>query len=184
MEDDFDYTTFIIRTDRLVMRPPVRDDFEPYAAMWADPEVTRHIGGEARDRERSWRAFTAMAGQWTLLGFGNFVVRDRETDDYLGVIGPAQYERGLGADFDPFPEYGWAFATAAHGRGLATEALRAVIAVGEAAFGFERTVCLISAANAASIRVAEKCGYRLMRDAEYNKTPSILFEREPEPAAS
>lgn len=35
----------ILETPRLILRGPVLEDFPAYAAMWADPEVTRFIGG-------------------------------------------------------------------------------------------------------------------------------------------
>lgn len=47
------------------------------------------------------------------------------------------------------------------GRGIATEALRAVTAHAFAAHGFERLQACVFGWNAASVRVLEKCGYAL-----------------------
>ena len=44
-----------LETQRLILRPPVRDDFEHYAAMMADAENARFIGGLMK------RAFSASA---------------------------------------------------------------------------------------------------------------------------
>ena len=44
-------------------------------------------------------------------------------------------------------------------------------------FGARRTVCLINPENLASIRVAQKCGYREFARATYKGQPTLLFER-------
>ena len=41
----------VIETERVILRPHRIEDFEAYQAMWADPGVTRFIGGRARSRE-------------------------------------------------------------------------------------------------------------------------------------
>ena len=62
----------------------------------------------------------------------------------------------------------------AHGKGFATEAVRAILAWGAAHLG-GRTVCMIDPANLASIRVAEKCGYKEFARTTYKGEPTILF---------
>jgi RimJ/RimL family protein N-acetyltransferase len=64
-----------------------------------------------------------------------------------------------------------------HGKGYATEAVSAVLAWGDAHFSDPRTMCLIHPDNAASIRVAQKCGFREWRRATYRSEPTIVFER-------
>jgi RimJ/RimL family protein N-acetyltransferase len=39
------------------------------------------------------------------------------------------------------------------------------------------TACLIDAGNAGSVRVAEKCGYRLWTPTTYKGEPVLLFRR-------
>ena len=41
-------------TERLRLDAHTLDDFESLAALWADPQVVRYIGGTPRDREDSW----------------------------------------------------------------------------------------------------------------------------------
>jgi len=64
-----------------------------------------------------------------------------------------------------------------HGKGYATEAVRAALAWGEAAIGLERCVCMIAPDHAASLRVAEKCGFRQFGEAEFKGSPVMLLER-------
>ncbi|TIU86288.1 MAG: GNAT family N-acetyltransferase, partial [Mesorhizobium sp.] len=44
----------ILETARTILRPHRLGDFETYAAMWAEPAITRFIGGKPRTREESW----------------------------------------------------------------------------------------------------------------------------------
>jgi RimJ/RimL family protein N-acetyltransferase len=64
------------------------------------------------------------------------------------------------------------------GKGYATEAALVALAWGDAHFGRRRTVCLIAPQNLASIRVAEKCGYRELQRTTYKGNPTILFARD------
>ena len=44
-----------ITTERLVMRPPTRDDFEDSAMMWGNADVVRHISVNTATREDAGR---------------------------------------------------------------------------------------------------------------------------------
>jgi RimJ/RimL family protein N-acetyltransferase len=72
---------------------------------------------------------------------------------------------------------GWVLAPWAHGRGLATEAVRAVLAWSDANLPGTRTVCMIDPGNRASMRVADKCGYRVYAETTYMGDPTRLCER-------
>ena len=134
------------------------DDWEPYAAMWADPRVTAFIGGAPRARDLAWTKFGEAAAMWTLFCYGNWAVIERADATFLGVCGLAQYERGI-PDLAGFPEAGWAFAAASWGRGIASEAIAAVVGWADAN-DLAETRCLIDDDNRASVRVAMRNGYR------------------------
>lgn len=166
----------VIETARLRLRPHRAADLDDCAAMWADAAVTRYIGGKPATRQESWTKLLRYAGMWVLLGYGYWALEERATGRFAGELGFADFQRGLAA-FGGSPEIGWALASHAHGKGYASEAVQAAVAWGDAAFGSGvRTVCMISTANVASIRVAEKCGYREFGRADF-QGPTILFER-------
>ena len=176
-------------TARLTLRGHTRADFAECAAMWADPEVTRHIGGRPSPEEETWARVLRYAGLWALLGFGYWVVRERGSGRFVGEAGLADFRRDLPGLTPPLaarcsgaPEVGWALAPWAHGRGFATEAVLAALAWGDAhltdARGAPRcTVCLIAPENAASVRVAAKCGYHEAARATYKGQDTLVFER-------
>jgi RimJ/RimL family protein N-acetyltransferase len=69
-------------------------------------------------------------------------------------------------------------ASAFHGRGYATEAVRAVLEWGDRTLKQAHTACIIAPENLASIRVAEKCGYRHTQATTYKGKQVLMFVRE------
>jgi RimJ/RimL family protein N-acetyltransferase len=167
-----------INTDRLTLRGHRLEDFAESAAMWADPKVTRHIGGRAFTEEEVWARLLRYSGHWLMLGFGYWVVREAASGRFVGEAGLADFRRPIQPPFGGAPEAGWALATWAHGQGFATEAVRAVAAWGSAHLPSARTVCMIHPDNAASLKVAAKCGYREYARTRYKDEPTVLLQRE------
>jgi RimJ/RimL family protein N-acetyltransferase len=60
----------VIETDRLRLREHRLSDKDVHIAMWADPRVTRFIGGEPRAPDVAWGKFLSSAGMWPVLGYG------------------------------------------------------------------------------------------------------------------
>jgi len=67
----------------------------------------------------------------------------------------------------------------AHGKGFATEAMRAALGWAEGRFGPERMVCIIDLENEASLKVAHKCGFREFARGMYKGAPLHMLERVP-----
>jgi RimJ/RimL family protein N-acetyltransferase len=166
-----------LETDRLKLRLHRPDDFAACAAMWADPAVTRYIGGKPLTEEEVWARLLRYAGHWLWLGFGYWAIEEKATGHFVGELGFADFHRDIQPSFRGIPELGWVLAAAAHGKGYATEAVRAAVAWGDDHFHGGRTVCLIHPENLASMRVAEKCRYQEFHRTIYKNHPAVLFER-------
>ena len=166
----------VVETERLILRGHRLDDFDALAAMWADPIVVRHIGNQPSTTEQSWARLLRYAGHWALLGFGFWAIEDRASGRFAGEIGVADFKREVEPPIGEL-ETGWVLASWAHGRGLATEALRAVLAWSDAKFAGRATACVIDLDNAASRHVAEKCGYRETHRTTYHDEPIVVFRR-------
>lgn len=139
-----------LRTERLTLRMPRLEDFEPRAAFAAS-DRSIHEGGPI-GRAAAWRIFASEVGQWPLLGYGPFSVDDRVSGAYLGEVGiyrPQDY---------PEPELGWFVVPEAEGRGVAHEAAQAVIRWVGASFGWQRLVNYIDPANTRSIALGLRLG--------------------------
>ncbi len=143
--------------------------------MWGDPGVARYIGGKPFSREDVWARMLRYVGHWSWMGFGHWAIEERTTGRYAGDVGFADFKRDLDLPVEGLPEIGWALAPRIHGHGYATEAVRAALVWGEGHFGPARTICLIHPENLASIRVAEKCGYREFQRTIYKGQPTIVF---------
>jgi RimJ/RimL family protein N-acetyltransferase len=165
-----------LTTYRLTLRPHTLDDFLESYAMWSDPEVVRYIGGQLFTREEVW-ALLRYAGHWAMLGFGYWVVRDTQSRRFLGEVGFADYHREIEPSLLGTPEIGWALDPSVHGRGYATEAVRAALDWADAHWPDGETACIVAPENLPSLRVAHKCGYREQLRTTYKGKPTIILRR-------
>ena len=117
-------------------------------------------------------------GLWTFLGYGFWAVCERDTGRFVGEVGLADFHREIdwGQDAENAPECGWVLSPSAQGHGYATEAVVAALQWRDDHLPGSRTVCMIGPENTGSLRVAEKCGFRALRDADYHGIVT-LFER-------
>lgn len=167
----------VIETERLTMRCHRVDDFIDCAAMWADPGVTRYIGGKPFSGEEVWARLLRYVGHWTLLGFGFWAVEEKATGGFVGEVGFADFKRDMEPSLEGMPELGWVLTPRAQGKGYATEAVRAAVEWGDVRFGSTRTVCLIDPENRPSLRVAQKGGYQEFQRTTYKGQPTIMLTR-------
>jgi RimJ/RimL family protein N-acetyltransferase len=167
----------VAETPRLILRRHEKTDFPAYFTMSADPVMARFAGRVQSGPEEAWMRLLRQAGHWSLHGYGFLAIEEKATGCFVGEAGLAHFRRGLGAAFDGLPEAGWAIAPWAQGHGYATEAAAAALSWVEAAFGMRRTVCIIHAGNAASLRVADKLGYAPRGECAYRGYSAIMFER-------
>jgi RimJ/RimL family protein N-acetyltransferase len=168
-----------VDTARLVLRGHGLDDLADSAALWGDPAVTRYIGGRPSTEEEVWSRLLRYAGHWAALGYGYWVVVERASGRFVGEVGLADFRRAIEPSLAGAPEAGWVLAPWAHGRGYATEAVRAALAWYEDRFGPTRTVCIVDPAHAASLRVAARCGFRELARTTYHGDPTVVLERPP-----
>jgi RimJ/RimL family protein N-acetyltransferase len=167
----------VIETERLILRGHRLDDFDALAAMWGDPVVARFIGGKSSTREESWARLLRYAGHWKLLGFGYWAVELKDGEQFVGDVGFANWQRDITPSLDGMPESGWVFTPGVHGRGVASEAAQAALGWMDMQFCGLTTTCIIGVENAASIRVAEKNGYREFTRAEFKGSQVVQFRR-------
>lgn len=164
-----------LTSDRLTIAPLSLAHWDAYAVAWADERMTAFIGGTPRARQESWVKFTQAAGLWPLLGYGYWAFLDRATGTFLGNGGLARFERGI-ADLEGYPEAGWAFVPDAWGKGLATEAMAAVLQWADKALASE-VRCIIDPGNVASQKVSAKLGFQHFADSDGAIGPVGVYRR-------
>lgn len=167
----------VIETARLRLRGHRVEDFADVAAMWADPEVVRYIGGRPFSAEESWSKILRYAGLWPLLGYGYWAIDVKASGRFVGECGFADFRREIEPPLQGMPEAGWVLASRSHGQGFATEAMRAALAWADRNLQGRPTACIVVPEHAASIRVAEKCGYREFVHATYKGHATEMYRR-------
>lgn len=172
----------ILNTARLTLCGMRPEDFERFVEIWSDPEVVRYIGGVPRTRGEAWTAFLRNAGHWQMTGFGQWAIVQQSSRKLIGQAGFFFKDRALGDDFDPFPEAGWVLAPDMQGQGLGREAVQA------AHDWFDRVipgplVAIVDSRNTVSLKLAERLGYTVLREAEFEGTPVHLFRRNGPPVS-
>lgn len=148
----------IIETARLILRPFNADDFDDLYAFQSRPDVARYLTWEARNRAQVRRALEEQCAETTLDAEGQwltFAVVWREANRVVGETGlkwlSREHRQG---------ETGFVFNPDYHGRGLATEAAEAMLALGFGSLGWHRIIGSCDPRNRASARLMERIGMR------------------------
>lgn len=141
----------ILVTERLILRPQAREDFDDWALFSAEEDTTRFIGG-AQKRAEAWRGFCTMAGAWQIAGFGMFSLIERESGRWVGRVGPWRPEGW------PGNEVGWGVLAEYAGKGYAYEAAVASIDYAIDVLGWDDVIHCIDPDNTRSIALAERLG--------------------------
>ncbi|MHB1870937.1 MAG: GNAT family N-acetyltransferase [Steroidobacteraceae bacterium] len=166
-----------IDTPRLRLRGHRRDDLPECLSLWSDPLVTRFIGAPSASEQRTWARLLAYVGHWALMGFGYWAIEERASGRLVGEIGFADFRRDAAPLLRTGAELGFALASRCHGQGYATEAVRRVLAWGDAHLPYERCVCLVDERNEASLRVLAKTGFTELERSPYNGQPAVFLQR-------
>jgi RimJ/RimL family protein N-acetyltransferase len=161
-----------LRTARLRLRPYRAADFETlFTELVLDPAVTglwRDYADPgltvAEKRRMAERDLGSWIAEGMAAGYPTWVLEAADPalgppGDFVGAAGVFPPENEWG----PEPELGCLLAARHHGRGLATEALSAIIADATERLGIPVLVAIVDEANAASLRLVDKCGFVLER---------------------
>ncbi len=167
----------VVETPRLRLRAHVADDLPFCAAMWRDPDVVRFIGGRAFTREEVWARILRYTGMWTMIGHGFWAIEEKASGRLIGEVGVMEARRDIEPSFEGEPEIGWALVPSAHGKGYASEAVGAALAWADTCIDAPMHVCIISPENSASIKLAERFGFRERARTTYHGSDTIQFER-------
>jgi len=143
-----------LETPRLHLRRWRSEDRAPFAALNAEPSVTRYLaplrpGGTDALIER----FEAHFDQY---GYSYWALEERETGALIGACGLSHVT--FDVPFKTAVEIGWRLSGQWQGKGLARESAQAVLDAGFRVFGLARIVSLTVRANRASWGLMERLG--------------------------
>ena len=132
-----------LTTNRLLMRPWLPEDREPFFAINCEPAVDRHLGPLTRDKSDAMidRANESFAEhRW-----GRWALEERETGALICHCGFMPVHANL--PFAPGVEVGWRLSGRWQGKGLARESAEAALQFGFDTAGFDRIVAYTTPAN-------------------------------------
>ena len=146
-----------LETARLILRPPMAEDFGSWAAFMAD-DCTRFIGGPQHPAV-AWRGMATMTGAWVMEGFSMFSVIEKASGRWIGRLGPWRPHGWPGT------EVGWGVIPEAQGKGYALEGAAAAIDWAFETLGWSEVIHTIDVENRASIVLAMRLGSQRLRSA-------------------
>jgi RimJ/RimL family protein N-acetyltransferase len=168
-----------LTTERLALRRFTPSDLDWLAALYGDPEVTRHLGGvKGRAQTREFLDARILRYYDEHPGLGIWMTLDRATGAAVGFH-LLNHIRG-----ESIIQVGYALARPAWGKGYASEMAEAVLGYGFRELRLPRIAGMTSKQNHASLRVLEKIGLerrgeRAFPHPDYAaEGPLAWFERE------
>ena len=165
----------VLETPRLRLRRLIAADLADLIALDRDPEVMRYVGSpagarspaETEERARV-RLLESRRGDHEPLGFWRIEARG-DDGAFLGLGALLRMPAGpsaIGAA-DADVEVAYRLVRTAWGRGVATEAVGALVAHGLSTLGLPRLVAVTYPENRASQRVLDKLGFEHRGLTEY-----------------
>ena len=162
----------ILETRRLVFRHQALSDLDSLFALYRDAEVVRYIPDaprtyEAAREELEWH----MHGHRQRPELGLWATILKETNTFIGRCGLLPWV----IDGQAEVEVAYLIGRAYWGKGLGTEAARAILNYGFERLHLPRLICLIDKDNLASIRVAQKIGMAFEKEGRDDFGPFLLY---------
>ena len=160
--------TVVVTTPRLLLRTFRLGDLPAYAALNADPEVARYLGGP-KTREYSDSIAEWANERYEKEGLGLLAVERREDGAFLGMCG-LHHQSSYPDDV----EVGWRLAHAYWGHGYATEAATGWLDHGFGALALPRVISITDPPNARSLAVMARLGMVFDHEAEVEDDGEIF----------
>jgi RimJ/RimL family protein N-acetyltransferase len=161
--------TVVLTTPRLLLRTFRLDDLPHYAALNADPEVVRYLGGVPLTREHSDSIAEWAQEVFAREGIGLLAVERRDDGAFLGMCG-LHHQQSYPDDV----EVAWRLAREHWGNGYATEAATRWL---DHAFGpldLPRVISITDPPNVQSLAVMRRLGMIFDHEADIEDEGSVF----------
>lgn len=161
----------IEQTERMLIRPLSLSDVPALTGIFGDPEVMKHSVRGVYDEAATRRFVEWCMACYESHGVGPWGLVEKETSALIGFCGVGPERVGDVEEIN----LGYRLARRYWGRGLATEAARAALAYAFVHKGCESVVVIVEPGHVASLRVAEKAGFRCFREITFHGKPVRLY---------
>jgi RimJ/RimL family protein N-acetyltransferase len=146
----------IVETERLILREVSNDDFSFLLQLFNDPDAMKYYGNKRDEKQtREWIQYSHR--NYEKFGFGKWIVVKKSDLLPIGHCGLLSLKidgsEEIELDYFLHPSY-WR-------QGYATEAAKAVLALGFNRFECKRIVSAIAPLNQPSVAVAKRLGMKM-----------------------
>ncbi len=156
------------------MRPFAIGDVDDLHRIWSDPGVRRYLwDDQIIPRETAVAVVEDSIGNFVNHGFGFWCLYFKDGPDLLGFCGLRYFNDPRAAGREVEILYG--LVEGYWGKGLATEAAKAVLRYGFEESGLDRIYAGADPPNAASFRVMEKLGMKFDRRTVINELEAAYY---------
>jgi len=160
-----------IETERLILRQALPIDLDDWAGqVFGVPEVIQYM--PKRDMtplQRAERAFNNYNKLWEEYSLGGWIITDKQSGKFIGSIEIEYLD-----DTDEY-ELGYCMGKDHWGKGIATEAGRAVVRYGFETVKLDRIIAVVVPENIASWRVLEHIGLVFEKKAVYYDLDVVYY---------
>lgn len=167
----------VVNTNRLTLRRYLISDVQAIHTLTSDSTVREYVGNLPTSLEEAWSRLLRSEGHWSVFGYGQFAVVDKESDQIIGEVGVGHYHRGIDQRLNVLPEASWFFRRESHGKGYAFEAMSAVMEWIETRPTYEGLACLIDPSNKPSLNLAERLKFQIEAEVSYRDRMFHLLTR-------
>ena len=162
----------VFKSERLLCRRWLPEDFESLFAVYSDPEAMRYVGdGEPITQSACQEWFKVTESNYAKRGYGMFTLLERESGlvvGFAGLVHPGDQTE---------PEIKYALRRSHWGRGLASELVPQLLVYGARSHAMRRVMATVAPGNLASQRVLAKAGMSLHRHrTNTDGSTTLVFE--------
>src|SRR5262245_61817968 len=160
-----------LNTDRLSLEPLTIEQLDAAHTLWIEPGVRRFLwDNEIISRDRASEPLRASEKDFREQGFGLWGLYSHGSRILLGFCGLRI------AEVVPDPELLFGLGEAYWGRGLATDAARAVLRYAFDDLHLRAVGAACDVLNTRSVRVIERLGMRVVRRCEHHGLDTLFFQ--------
>ena len=153
-------------TNRLIFRSFILEDLDEFAAIQADPDVMKFIGG-IQTYEQSKQQLLEIIRLDHEFGHARFAVERKDKPGLIGYCG-----------FKPagdFVDLGYQYSREAWGQGIGLEAAKSIREYGLSELGITNMEAGGSIKNIASVKIMEQLGFSHREEILFDGNPAVRF---------
>jgi len=152
----------VAETSRLILRDIGLYDAQNLLEMDLDERVTKYTGQNPIGTiEQAIDVVRMIMNQYAENGVGRWAVIEKQSGEFLGWTGLKFHNEMENNQID-FYDLGYRFKYTHWNKGFATEASLACIKIGFEQLNLEKIIAMVHPNNLASMKVADKCGFKFI----------------------